>query len=73
MFRGGVLSALAKCVPQRRQGIEEKQKEFIWSTYHNLARDGYIESTCCCVKAKFLGMETKILFSLSWYILYSTI
>ncbi len=26
---------------------------------HNLARDDYIESTCCCVQARFLGMETK--------------
>ncbi len=72
MFRGGVLNALAKCVPQRRQGIEKKQQEIIcpviWSIYHNLARDGYIESTCCCVQARFLGMETIILFSLLWYI-----
>jgi hypothetical protein len=22
-------------------------------------REGYIESTCCCVQARFLGMETK--------------
>jgi hypothetical protein len=34
----------------------------------NLACDGYIESTCCCVQAIFLSMETKILFSLLWYI-----
>ncbi len=33
-----------------------------WSVHYNLARDGYIESSCCCVQTKFLGMETKILF-----------
>ncbi len=27
-----------------------------------------LTSTCCYVQARFLGMETKILFSLSWYI-----
>ncbi len=57
LFRGGVLSALAKCVPQRNQGIEKKQKEIIcpviWSIYDNLARDGYKESTRCCVQARF--------------------
>jgi hypothetical protein len=32
--------------------------------------DGYIESTCCCVQARFLGLEIKIpvLFSLLCYI-----
>jgi hypothetical protein len=35
---------------------------------NNFAHDGYIESTCCCVQARFLGIETKILFSLIWYI-----
>jgi hypothetical protein len=25
----------------------------IWSVHHNLARDGYIESTCCCVQIRF--------------------
>ncbi len=31
---------------------EEKKRK-------NLARDGYTESTCCCVQARFLGKETK--------------
>jgi hypothetical protein len=48
--------------------VEEKQKEFLrplsWSDHHNLARDGYIGNTCCCVQARFLGMETKIHFPL---------
>ncbi len=39
-----------------------------WSVYHNLAYDGYIEFTCCCVQARFLDMETKIFLSLLWYI-----
>jgi hypothetical protein len=46
--------------------IEEKKEEFLcplsWSIHHNLALDGYIESTCCSVQARFLGMETKKLF-----------
>jgi hypothetical protein len=37
-------------------------------TQYNLACDGYMESTFCCVRARFLGMETKKLFSLLWYI-----
>ncbi len=49
-------------------GVEEKEKEFLcplsWSIHHNMARDGYIESTCCCVQVRFLVMETKILFPL---------
>jgi hypothetical protein len=28
----------------------------------------YVVATCCCVSARFLGMKTKILFSLLWYI-----
>jgi hypothetical protein len=57
-------------IPTEETRVEEKQKEFIcplsWSVHHNLARDGYIEieSSCCCVQAIFLGMETKILFPL---------
>jgi hypothetical protein len=39
-----------------------------WNAYHNLTRDRYIEYTCCCVQARFLGMETKIPFPLSLYI-----
>jgi hypothetical protein len=35
-----------------------------WSVHYNLAGEGYMESTCCCVQARFLGMETKKLFSL---------
>ncbi len=48
--------------------VEKKQKEFLcplsWSVHRNLARDGYIESTCCCVQARFLDMETKLFFPL---------
>jgi hypothetical protein len=37
--------------------VERKQRECVcplsWSVHHNLARDGYIESTCCCVEARF--------------------
>ncbi len=38
---------------------------------NNLAHDGYIESTCCCVQAKFLGMGTK--YSFPYYGIYSVI
>ncbi len=31
-------------------------------TQHNLARDGYIESTCCCAQTRILVIETEILF-----------
>jgi hypothetical protein len=35
--------------------VEEKKEEFLcpfsWSVHHNLARDGYIEFTCCFVQA----------------------
>jgi hypothetical protein len=41
---------------------------FLQCVHHNLARDGYIEFTCCCVQARFLGKETKILFLLFPYI-----
>jgi hypothetical protein len=48
--------------------VEEKQKEFLcplsWSIHHNLACDGYIESTCFCVQTRFLGMETRNTLSL---------
>ncbi len=48
--------------------MEEKQKQFLcplsWSIHHNLACDGYIESTFCCVQARFLGIETKNTLSL---------
>ncbi len=46
---------------------EGKQRECLchlsWSVHHNLCREGYLESTCCCVQARFVGMKTKILFS----------
>jgi hypothetical protein len=53
----------------------KKQKEFTYlpshlELHHNLAHVGYTESTCCCVQARFLGMETKILFALLWYMQY---
>ncbi len=42
--------------------VEEKQKEFLCSlsrrVHHDLARDGYIESTCCCVQARFRHWNT---------------
>ncbi len=45
--------------------VEGKKKEFVcplrWSVHHNMARDGYIESTCCCVQARFLGLEKNTL------------
>jgi hypothetical protein len=45
--------------------VEEKQKQFLcplsWSIHHNLACDGYIESTCCYVQARFLGMKKNTL------------
>ncbi len=47
---------------------EARQRECLcplsWSVHHHLAREGYFESTCCCIPARFLAMETKILFSL---------
>jgi hypothetical protein len=54
---------------------EGKQRECLctlsWSVHHNLTRDGYIEFTCCCVQARFLGMETKN--TLFLVMLYSTL
>jgi hypothetical protein len=51
--------------------VEEKKEEFLcplsWNVHHNMALEGYIESTCCCVQARFLGMETKELFFLLRY------
>ncbi len=51
--------------------VEEKKEEYLcplsWNVHHNMALEGYIESTCCCVQARFLGMETKILFLLLRY------
>ncbi len=56
--------------PQRKEEERGNSKNvsalFSWSLH--LARDGFTESTCCCVRARFLGMETKLLFSLLWYI-----
>jgi hypothetical protein len=46
--------------PKRMKG-ERGISENVSSLSHNIARDDYIE---CCVQASFLGMETKILFSL---------
>ncbi len=52
--------------------VEEKKEKFLcpvsWCVHHNLAHDGYIDFACCCVQAKFLGRETKILFTLLWII-----
>ncbi len=33
-----------------------------------MVHDGYKDFTGCCVQTKFLGMETKILFILLWFI-----
>jgi hypothetical protein len=54
---------------QRRKG-ERGNSENVsaLSATPNLARDGYIESTCYCVQARFLGMEANVLFSLLWKI-----
>ncbi len=58
------------CEHRGEKGRGEKN-EFLcphsWSVQyitkrHNLAREGYVETTN--VQAKFLGMETKILFQL---------
>jgi hypothetical protein len=57
--------------PNTKEGREEaRQRECIsilsalsalaYTT--DMAHDGYKESTCCFVQARFLGMETKILF-----------
>jgi hypothetical protein len=46
--------------------VEEKEKEF--SALSAGAPDGYIESTCCCVPARFLGYGNKNLFPLFWFI-----
>jgi hypothetical protein len=40
------------------------------SVHHNLARDGYIESTCCRVQATFLGLKKKTLFLFMVYSCY---
>jgi hypothetical protein len=46
--------------------IEEKQKQFLcplsWTVQHNLARDGYIESTWYEDQERFFCMGTKIIF-----------
>ncbi len=62
--------------PSTKEGRgERKQRECLcplsWSVHHNVARDGYIEFTCCCVQARFLGMETK--YSFPCYSLFSAI
>ena len=52
--------------------VERKQREclcpFSWSVHHaNLARDVYIESTCCCVQSRFLGMGTQRFYTGFWH------
>jgi hypothetical protein len=53
------------CEPTEETRVEEKQKEFLcalsWSVHHNLARDSYIESTCCCVKATFWDTLSRVM------------
>jgi hypothetical protein len=53
------------CEPTEEAKVEEKQKEFLcalsWSVHYNLARDGYIESTCCCVQAKFKDTLSRVM------------
>jgi hypothetical protein len=57
-YRGSGVYSMNRSTEETR--AEEKQKEFLcplsWSVHHNLASDGYIESTRCC-HAGFLGME----------------
>ncbi len=48
----------------QREGGNRKRGSGSALSADNLAGEGYIESTCCCVQARFLGMETKKLFSL---------
>jgi hypothetical protein len=56
-----------RCTVHEREG-ENRKREWVcplsWGIHYNLAGEGYIESTCCCVQARFLGMETKKLFPL---------
>jgi|688.fasta_scaffold1975943_1 hypothetical protein len=51
-------------------GVEEKREVFLcplsWNIHHNLARDGYIDSTSFCVQAGLSGMVTEMFFSLLW-------
>jgi hypothetical protein len=54
----------AKVAPQELHEIAVLYMSGGLCVHHNLAREGYTESTCCYVQASFLGMETKILFSL---------
>ncbi len=55
------------CISQR-EGENRKRGSgsalSAWSVHYNLAGEGYIESACCCVQARILGMGTKKLFSL---------
>ncbi len=58
----------ASVLSTEKTKVDEKQKEFFcMSALHNLGRDGYIESTCSCVQARFLGIERNILLPLLWY------
>jgi hypothetical protein len=47
--------------------VEEKKEEFLcplsWNVHHNMALESYIESTCCCVQARFLVWKQKYSFS----------
>jgi hypothetical protein len=43
------------------------------SLNYNLTHHGYKEATCCYVQERFLGMETKIFFSLLYSALFGNI
>jgi hypothetical protein len=61
--------------PERRG--ESQKREWVcplsWSVHYNLVGEGYIESICCCVQARFLGMETKNSFPNDRYLYRSFI
>ncbi len=55
------ISTKASIRSDGRYGLGKVTEEMRVETKRkNLARDGYTESTCCCVQAIFLGIQTKI-------------
>jgi hypothetical protein len=70
--------------PQEDGKGEGTQREYLcplsWSVHHNLARDGYIESTCCYVQARFLlfrhGNKNTLflimVYSVQWHVTQPT-
>jgi hypothetical protein len=63
-YKANVLSILSTYRKHREDEYGGEKRRSLsalisWSVHHNLAPDGYIESTCSCVQARFLGMETQ--------------